>query len=291
MMRNTSLFFLSVFTFGLILPLTPSIAQSHPPESKEVYVSEGLRGLFARDIYEAELLQDPTKPDGDFMLRLSSPGVVSGCAEMTEGNVEIKYMSKRISLEVLDPEIKLKKDKRYYGAYECSIEHNRSVLSIPLNRDEMIENNVEKFSLKSEKYGDFAGAEVKVTQEKIDIFATDDKGKNITTMWFLPKDTVILYAPEAKANTDVTAYLDELAYSYGLIPLEKKLDGFERHHADKNLVYYFDPSRTVRKKLKTVDESVPMGNITPTMTMRGPEGEYEKPYTLRAFAKLPGQKY
>lgn len=243
--------------------------------------------VFDRSYYLVKFLRNSGTGSNLFTMRLSSPGLVSGCARLTEPEVKIIRNGNRAKLEVTDSEVELKNDVPRYGSHDCQTETNSSYFDVELNRDELIDNNVTSISVKSKLHGQYSSDKIEVTKEKIVMDTTYPWGAERITYWFYPSNTVILMAPAAKQDEDVKDLIANFAQTKGLIPLENTLNGYELPHSAKNFAYYTDPSGRITRGLNK-DEKKVIGSITTYRPILSATGETSQAQNLDIIARLPG---
>ncbi len=247
-------------------------------------------GILNRSFYVVEIFNNPQISESKFTLRLSSFGEVSGCADMSESELKQTRVLDSIRLEVTDSEIILNDENPRYSNYDCKIKYNKSFFDVELDRDELIKRKIKKIELKSKKYGRFLTSDIKVSKQKIELSIKEPGNNFMKTFWFLPKDTVVLYAPQAKLGQNVRDLLKKFGEGQSLIPLEKIYDKFELPYNANSYALFTNPSGHITKRLKDIGDSIAVGQITVGKTVYGANGPMEEPYALKVYARLPGKK-
>lgn len=278
------------FGFAACLGSTPSWAQYDPNQDKPLEEEkEPGPNLVDRSLYTIQLLRVPGGKPGDFTIRATNPGTVSGCVTLTDPEIKVKFLMNKVDVTLeTDQAFELKNDEVRYGAYSCDIETHTSYFDVTLNRDELIEHNSKFIGLKSKEFGMYSSDKIDVSQEKIELLTQYPWGSELITFWFYPENTVILHAPAAKSGQDVTPLIDEFAESKGLVPLSKTLKGHELPYWATNIKYYTDPNGGILKQLPTAGENTKVGSVTAHRTVYGSEGAGDQPYALDIMARTPG---
>lgn len=279
--------------FLAVICLFSTSVYAAPVGSRVIELEDFIAGIVPRNAYQIELTQPPEAAEGEFFIRLSVPMNVTGCAKMTKSESEKVVSTRSLRINVIDPQLKSRgKDVVRYGNYECRPQTNDVSINIPVNRDELLANKIERITIQSDKYGPVANFKIEVTQQTFDILTENEQGdvSRKQRIWFMPKDTVVLFAPHVKLGKDVSEMLLETGFSNGLVPLEDVIEGFTMPENVKNVRYFSDPSRKIRRQLQTADDMVSIGSISPTRTIYGADGAYEESYTVEVFARLPDGK-
>lgn len=252
---------------------------------------EPKKGVFDRTVYETTFFHDPSDPENIFYFRISAPLEVTGCFRITKPKYMIKNAGQYINLDFLDSEIYVKKRTPRYSQYDCELKRAASIIDIQLDRDEMIANGVKKISVNSEKYGRFQDVALNVTKEKIELTLPNIDAREIDMLWFYPKNTIVLHAPQGKqGDTKVRDAIREYGIAEGFTPMEDVLKGYELPWDADNYVVFTDENGAVRNQLHTPRDHLPIGHVEVTRTMHGAQGLYEEPYELEVFATLPGHE-
>ena len=229
-------------------------------------------------------------------MRLAAHGEVSGCATMSDSEVEIEKAHNTLRLKIEDPQIILDSNKRLskhyksrYGNHDCEIKRNISSFDIKLDRDILIKKKIKHISLTSKEYGPFGKMDIYVDKYKIEISTKSYSGDEMTTLWFFPKNSLVLHAPKAKIGQNIQGLIREYGISRGLEPIEDALDKYELPYNANDYVFFTDPSKYIISQLTSLDQNIVVGKITPNKTIYDANGSKEEPYDLDIYATLPGQ--
>ncbi|MBK6895282.1 MAG: hypothetical protein IPH06_01655 [Alphaproteobacteria bacterium] len=278
--------------FGCIacLASAPSWAQYDPNADKPLEEDKGPGlNLVDRGLYTLQLLRVPGGKPGDFTIRATNPGTVSGCVTLTDPDIKVKFLMNKVDVTLeADQTFELKDDEPRYGAYSCDTETHTSYFDVTLNRDELIDHNSKFIGLKSKEFGMYSSDKIDVSQEKIELLTQYPWGSELITFWFYPANTVILHAPAAKSGHDVSALIDGFAESKGLVPLSKTLKGHELPYWATNMKYYTDPRGAILNQLSTPGENAKVGSVTAHRTVYGSDGAGDQPYALDILGRTPG---
>ncbi len=247
-------------------------------------------GVFNRSFYTIEIFNNPQVSESKFTLRFASFGEISGCADMSESELTQKQVVDSIRLEITDSEIILNDEAPRYSNYDCKVKYNKSFFDVELDRDQLIKRKIKKIELKSTEYGRFLTSNINVTKHKVELSIEKSYSNFMKTFWFLPKNAVVLHAPQAKIGQDVQALIKKFGASQSLIPMEKAYDKFELPYDANSYALFTNPSGHITKQLHSIGDNVVVGRITPTRTIYGANGSVEEPYSLEIYATLPGKK-
>ena len=253
---------------------------------KDYEQEEGtITNLLSRSYYKVSFFNTPHLSDNTFTMRVQAFGKVSGCAHTTGSYVEIDKSIGTLKIEVVESEILLDDKEPLYSNHECEIKQNESFFDVLLDRDQMIEDEIEKISLRSREYGDFSTVEIKVKEDSIKLTIPGNQQEYNTTFWFLPQNTVVLEAPKAKNRDDVRDAIRAFGIDNGLTPIKKPFKSYELHHDLHNYVVFSDTKGRFTKGLDSLDERTPVGQVTLSKTRYGANGPAEELYNLELVAK------
>ncbi len=103
------------------------------------------------------------------------------------------------------------------------------------------------------------------------------------THWFYPKGTVILYAPDAAPDEDISDKLEDLALHRGVVPLETFLPHFVSPVDRPHHYYYVDKSA----RFTDQEEPLILGEFPAPVTIYGLEENYTEQRPKKVFARTP----
>ena len=276
-----SLYTVCAVIFSFVLIAVPAAAQS-------------LSGLdFPHDHYAISLVRAPHLAANEVALRVSSPVAVYGCfgieaPEITE-SVEAPYMT----IEVSTPRLVNDETPRY-GQGVCQSEGSFIVSDVTLNRDKILDQEIEKLVLKSGVMSDTY--DIEIDEEHIRLSSTapetfkrqENSGKSDPlAYWFLPDETVVLRVPMAKKEHVVYPQVKELALKRGLVPLSTILGNFDQPEDSTGRFYFADPSGIVREEIGE-ENSVAFGKVAVFGNYTGIDGVYSAGDMLDVMAQKPG---
>ena len=256
--------------------------------------------LFPEHTYSISFFQEPRVSTKEFTMRLSYEGTVAGCAhmeDMTKEKDQERYnfkdgVSMNLTAGILEilisqPVLVDSDEEPRYTSYDCDIKHNDSYVDVKLNRNYLIKKKIEKIGFKNVKTADFGDFDIDVNKHRLILKTPSRKGEVWYTLWFFPKNSVVLIAPKAKSGLDVKEQIKEFAVSRGLVPMEQVLDGYTLPVTAENYMFFNDPKGVFTSKLSEESNDLQVGKITATKTYYGPNGAQEEPYTIDLHAKLP----
>lgn len=278
-------FLLAIVTFVFIAPASAQVGG----DTKNVRIKKDAINLLPEHFYTVNFFNNPDRSESKFTLRLSSYGVISGCAYMRSSNLEQEVMSDYIKFVVKNSRIKLDTKKPRYTNYDCEVRQNEAYIDIELDRDELIEHGIKKLTLETDKGLEFVPAEIDINKYRLEYRINGPQYTYLRTFWFFPKNTVILMAPSAKQGQDVHELLNEFGKSNGLVLLEDALENYELPYEAMHYALFTDPSRQYVSKLKKTGQFVDVGHITPSRTVYNAQGPYEETYDIPVRAMLPGR--
>jgi len=293
---------LLLFLFASPLALhSTAYAHSSGNTSEEEKESDDFRiSLFPENVYEIAFFHEPQKSESKFTMRLYYLGVVAGCAHMDDmtsekdqekhnfiNGISTKITNGTLKVIISQPAISDSDENPRYTNYDCDIKHNESYVDLEVDRDMLIKKKIKKIGFKNIKTTDFGNFEIDVNKDRFIIKTPSEHGEVWQKLWFFPKNSVMLIAPKAKSNVNVLEQLKEHGAKYGLIPMDKVLDGYKLPITAKNYIFFADPKGKVAPKIKPENNSYDLGTVTATKTYYGPSGAKEEPYEIDVMAKLP----
>ena len=277
---------LSMILIGMAFPI------SAHADVKDYEQEEGSNtNFFSRSYYKVKFFNTPHLSDDKFTMRLYAHGNISGCAHTTGNYVELERTSDTLKIEVVDSEILLDDKKPLYGHHECDINSNESFFDVLLDRKKLMKNGIEHISVRSREYGDFVTVDIKVRKDSIKLTVPGNQQEYNTTFWFLPKDTVVFQAPNAKNRDDVRDAIRAFGINNGLTPIEKVVHSYEFQHDSYNYVVFVDTTGKYTKDLGTLTARTPVGQVTLSKTRYGANGPAEELYNLELVAKRVKNTY
>ncbi|MCK5374642.1 MAG: hypothetical protein KAJ40_05105 [Alphaproteobacteria bacterium] len=245
--------------------------------------------------YYVSFMHSPNISESAFTMRIAQYGVVSGCIHLQkddftlekESTVKTKYLGERMEFVLDMPVIALNDGEPRYSNYDCETSHLESYIDVRLDRDELLQKGIRKFSYKTSDY-DFGSYEIDLTKERL-IF----KGKNATgvgelwrTLWFFPKESLKLYVSGAKADLDLVQEIRDFGLARGLIPMDKAIEGYIQPYQEKHSVYFTDPRKIYMRDLTIKDDKKEVGSIGVNKTYYGPDGTEDHLKALPIHAAL-----
>lgn len=297
MLKN--LFFILTATFFAIAP-----SHSYASEAGKDMPGAPVNMLSARAFY-VSLSQNPQSSEGEFTMRLSKRGAVSGCAhaqeqkpdpkkirpwkELRDGenNVGIKYIGKHARFMLLMPEITNADEEPRYTNYDCDTNYMDAYVDVPLDRDTLLKKGIKEFNFKTPDL-DFGSYEIEVNKEALTFKGTNKRATQTAwlTLWFFPKDTIKLHVPGAKTGGNVLQKLHAFAANHDLTPMEEILKGYHLPPHAQDYAYFVDKNHTFTKELDVQNNTIEIGNISISKTYYGPNGPEEKMTELPIHASL-----
>jgi len=196
-----------------------------------------------------------------------------------------------IYVKLEEGEINMNK-KPSYGHFECQMTSGAAYTDIPFNKNDLIDNGVNKIEIKSKNAGKLFDIKIipsdsKITLEtelKTPVRVTEDEKKKKLHYWFYPKNTVVLSVHGMQRDPDSMAKLKTFALGRGLIPLHDTLDGFPMPKPDAKELFYIDNANLL-KNVQDSEKPIVIGNISKTEQFEGPQGAYEKAKQVSVFAR------
>lgn len=291
----------TLLTASIFISSAVKAQYSGANSSTEEKVDEEFRiSLFPEDTYGIAFFHEPHKSEKKFTMRLFYYGSVSGCAHMEDltkeedqekynfvDGVSTKIVSGIFEVIISQPSLVDSDDHPRYTNHDCDIQHNDSYVDLTLDRDFLIRKKIKKMGFKNIKTADFGDFDIDVNEDRFILKTPSPEGEIWYKLWFFPKNSVVLLAPQAKLGVDVKDKLKDFAMKHGLVPLENVLEGYTLPHSAHNYMIFDDPKGVFTSKLSEEENALNAGTITATKTYYGPNGTKEESFSMDVIAKLP----
>lgn len=243
-----------------------------------------LPSLLPKGAAALQLVRPRESLDGDFILRIASPFPVTGCVVMEPPAVQIEENPPVLSLTVTEGGAYADHSKRN-PQYECSTGLNLSYADVLLNRDDLIDDGINRIMIQGK--GTAAKTlDVDINEHRVIL---RNPGAELVH-WFYPDNTVTLYVPALKGAQDVKEEIRKLGISKGLVPLDSVIKNFApRRDFGSTHVYFVDPAGLLSREIKVAGGPVLAGKAQSYEIFHGPQGEYKRPKDVQVYARLPGE--
>ncbi len=281
-------------------PPEPTADVPQPPEEPEGMPIFGTPVyILPTSFYAVAFLHNPNISENAFTLRVSQYGTVAGCAHLQygkaprgqrnpiKGKTTVKYVGNGMNV-MLDIPITANSDgEPRYTNHDCKTSHLESYIELELDRDELIERNIAKFSFKTQD-SDLGEYDIDLSKNRIILKSKNVKGgtESWLTLWFFPKGTIKLYVPEARSDMNVIQKIRDFGVTQGLVPVENILEGYTLSHAVHNYAYFTDPKQIFLKDLSVQENNKKVGDISTSKTYYGPKGPQDEVKSLPVYASI-----
>lgn len=245
----------------------------------------GYTGLLSQDKLRFNLYQKPNAPAHQIMMQTFILQPIEGCVKVMPFEItdEIKGQTLEVYIDfpVVSPD--------YDG--DCDYNTYSPVDEIVLDKDELIDKNVNKLALRT-KYG-VIDYDLYIDDELIELTSPNDAFQEKIEFWMLPKNAVVVSVPMAKGDlANQHRLLQDLAIvaeDNNLIPIEEKTPDYIPKESQLNRFYFLDTDGSVRDLLNNGSQSVRLGEIYKTEPFYGPNGKYDKKIPIDVIATLPNE--
>lgn len=259
-------------------------------------------GVLPNYKYGITLLRDHTVPGSkSVILRIFSPGSVTGCIDLTPPRITIAERGPVMRLELEEASLNIDGSARA-PHYECGGITSQPHADLILDMAQLEADKTERITLGSKTIGQFATIELDGNDNRLILHI---KTKDLTTVglplnasstvlthWFYPENTVILHVPgidEEQSEEELHRAVTRFARRNRLIPLEHVLPAFTRPaHAPPGQFYFTDPTQIFYKRLIHSQDQLSAGQIELTESFFSSYGLEKRPVTKTVFAKRPG---
>ena len=274
MLRTFILLCILVFS----LPLTAAAQDATEIKSR----------FIKRNTYNVTLARAPDLLPGQFIMRFVQPVSMTGCIEVIPMTYAIKKAGQRMEIKIEDPKII---EKELVFETHCNEYVQEISGDVILNRDVFIDDGIQYLTLKSARGQN--QYQVAVTEQYIRLIPKSEgvfkpyetrQNRAPLTHWFYPEGVVILSAPAAQE--DVTGQIRSLAMQKGFVEIETALSGFRAPMKTPNTLYMIDQSLQLSQNIKPGIQK-PLGHVTVSETLIGPDGPYEGTKKIDVLARLP----
>ncbi|NCT40374.1 MAG: hypothetical protein GW778_01765 [Alphaproteobacteria bacterium] len=231
--------------------------------------------------------------DGDFSIRLTSPGAMTGCYKINPANIEIVDAGAVIFVKLEEGDVELEKTTNY-GQFGCEMTSGSQYIDIPFNKDKLAQNNTDKITISSKTIGKLFDIKVETSEHKVTLETElktgvrlpDSKKKKIIDHWFYPDNTIIVFANNMDKNPDILKQVKVVAGNRGLTPMNIELKGFEP--SDEKL--FFIDTKNIFSDAFDEKSTISIGHVTTSEEYHGANGPYIKKSKQAVFARKPNSK-
>lgn len=282
----------------------PSVFNQYDKKYKPVQPDkpDDSASIFPNYYYAAYFMRSVDGRPGDMVMRITSPGAITGCVEIKQPTYTINYAGNVMNINMKEAKIGIDKSVRY-AHYQCNTKRQMPFIDIPMNRDDLMEKGIQKIVLQTSSIGRFADIKIDVAKEKMDIMTTAPDLRKFGipfagqtsggTFWFYPENTVALYAPGLKIDQRVMDALSNFATSKNMQPLENVLPGYTSKELKERSMYeeelFFVDSRGVLADSLNSETGKKIGTVTIADQYQGAQGPYERQRNVEVYARLPGK--
>ena len=303
MIRRSLLKFCAVAVLAGAAFAGPAGAQLDQANQNKNYDSDGTpyssqyKSIYPKGVF-VSLMRMPGMPNNMVTLRLGLEHQMSGCPKLSPLASEVQVFPGEMEVLVADYRLDMR-DLPQNPHYECAQGQQTPSADIVLSRDDLIANDTKMLRLRFDRKTDIY--DVVVTPQSILLMPASNalgqstyfkplnvaRVENPLKFWFYPENTMILYAPDVDAKTDVSLQIREMAAAQGLEPLETVYPGFRSPVKDPNYFYYVDSKG---KYASTVKESpgYVVGQIGVEKSVYGLVADEKIVQNIDVYAKRPG---
>ncbi|MCB9989486.1 MAG: hypothetical protein H6868_09190 [Rhodospirillales bacterium] len=274
--------------FACLLVLLGLVTITVPAAAKDTYTVTPNRLQIA-------LLHNDGGEPGQFILKLAALNAMNGCPKIGPISYTSEFKDIFLDIKIGDYQVDMA-DLPAAPHYGCNQEQSQPTASIVLSRDMLKENNTKTIRFDSGYSIEYY--DVLLTDDAITLRRADKEyllpsrieearvpaKKEPLSLWFYPENTVILYAPKAGKDQDISAQVEKLALSRGLVPLSSVMPDFTSPLIQSNYAYYVDKSGRFSKN----KDGGLLGKIEMPVEIYGLEQNYIKMKDLEIFARRPG---
>ena len=257
------------------------------------------------------LVRQPELGPEFFVLRLSSTENYTGCPKFSALPFEVGFNGNTLTVKIGKYTVDMR-NLTSAPHYDCDTTSKVPSAEIPLSREDLKSRAVKTVRLESESGSRTYNLELTDTHVRFvpgdaalpgESYYRDQKipGRRSSLIyWFYPADTVILSAPAAKPEENVTAALDILATQKGYARLDIIYPDFKSPLADSRQAYYVrekkEPVKKPAKSKKKKDAVIqpeptftegPFGVITVNRPVYRLDQTYDQPTTIDVVARKP----
>lgn len=208
------------------------------------------------------LLRSAELGDGNFVIRLSMMDQRSSCADAGPLNTEHKFDNMYLDITVASYVVDMRNAPAHPG--QCDRAPQTPYADILLNRDEMRGRGIKKVRFHYMNFTDTFDVEYGTHSIKLGKAAAMPARKNVANayvphaaygigtpleLWFLPENTIALYAPAVPQGLDANAEIEALAKGRGLLPVTQSVPDFVPARTTPQIYYFTDPQNMYLKKL------------------------------------------
>ncbi len=245
------------------------------------------------------LVRKPELTEDQFILRITNPYVVNGCAELSNYGYSAEYRDIYLDIAVEGITVDMRSQPQY-AHYQCNQNTQMPVADIVMNRQDIISNETQQIRLHNGNDTNYYNVMlsdnmVKILPDSGDVsLARRFKphhipGKKTSLLyWFYPIGTIVMWVPGGENDPDITGKLRSFAKTKNLVPLETIYPDFESPLTDTQYQYFVDTTGQFADNNTELVNGKPVGNIFVDKTVYGLEKDEIELGEMTVYAKTPG---
>lgn len=245
------------------------------------------------------LIRKPELTEDQFILRVTNPYAMSGCADLSNYGYSAEYKDVYLDIAIGNMTIDLRNQPRY-GHFQCNKKTQVPVADIILNRQDLLDHETRQIRLHGETDANY----YTITMSDDRVMILPDEGdaalvqrfspqnvpgrKTSLIYWFYPVGTVMLWVPGTENDSNTTEKLRAYAKEQGLIPLETIFPDFESPLTRTQYQYFVDTAGHYDENDPALANGKPVGMLSVDKTVFGLEKDEIVLDEKAVYAKLPG---
>lgn len=246
------------------------------------------------------LIRKKELTENQFVLRITDPFVVSGCAAISNYgySAEYKDVYLDITLEGLTVDMR---DQPQYAHIQCDRSSKAPIADIVINRSDLEANATRTIRLHNGTDTNYYN--ISLNQNRVMLLPDAGNGtlaarfapqsipgrKSALSYWFYPLGTLVLWTPGVSGMDEKgIENLRTFAQTLGLTPLQTLFPDFTSPLKDKRYQYFVDTGGRFDKDDPAIVDGKSIGNMRIEKRLFGLEKEEIKADVTPVYAKRPG---
>lgn len=245
------------------------------------------------------LLRKPELTEDQFILRITDPHPITGCAEISNYAYSTEYREIYLDIKLEGVTVDMRNQPQY-AHFQCDQGMKFPVADIVMNRQDLVKNETQQIRLHNRNDTNYYNVtlhddRILILPDEADrALARRFKPHNIPgkktslVYWFYPLGTMVLWIPEAENTPEMRESLRSFAAERGLVPLETVFPDFESPLTNNEYQYFVDTSGDLANSDPDLVNGKPIGTIATKKLVYGLYKDEYEPAEMTVYAKTPG---
>lgn len=245
------------------------------------------------------LIRKPELTEDQFVLRITNPYVLSGCADISNYAYMSEYRDVYLDIRIESLKVDMRNQPRY-SHFQCNRETQMPTADIILNRQDLTKNQTRQIRMHNATDTNYytitlGPNQVKILPETTGSYHTQrfkphnlPSRKTSLAYWFYPVGTLILWVPGMENTPQARARLNAFANGRELVPLQTIFPEFESPLTNSQFQYYVDTGGQFAAQEPALRNGAPIGALAVEKTIFGLDQDHIVMEEKTVYARTPG---